>query len=161
MNKMMETVMCLVMGEHFLERFVKEASEIEAPLCEICMKKGFEYIIRGKAPGSLGALKLYLGDAAGNEIPTSSCRNGFTFVAHEDDVNHVWGSIHANGKKASAGKVAITISCIYPDVNKIHDGTHEGSVGENIPGSVPPGTEEHAHRNEILQKISSGEFIYW
>ncbi len=160
MIKILETVMRVLMREHRFGSFEAEVTTTRTPLCEIHVKRGVEYIVRGKTGHHGGTLELYLRTSAGAVIPIFALSGGFTFIADEDGVCRVWGNIRANGTKNARSQAVITVSNLPPPPKRLCRSAGKGTPGAN---SYEPSTLQSGGRvfRVFKERSSSSDLVHW
>jgi hypothetical protein len=95
MNRVWENILCVLMRERPLERMEKEVTKGTGLTFDVFLKKGIEYMVRGKIPKGRGVAKVSLGNADGLTTPVYGDRSGavFTVTPEEDGFYHIWATV--------------------------------------------------------------------
>lgn len=122
MNRVSEFMVRFFMGQRLLHWIEKEATEGETLICDLYLKKGTEYEIRGRIAEDAGEMQLSIRGPMDAPISTFACRRGFAFIAHEEGMYQVWARIRRIRGKELAGRAVITVNQVCPIRNTPFDG---------------------------------------
>lgn len=128
MNRVSEFLVRFFMGQRLLQRIEKEATEGEVPVCDLYLKKGSEYEIRGCLANNAGEMELSIRRIPEIPIRTFTYKRGFGFIAPEDGVYQVWATIRRTGGEQLCGRATITINLCCPLRPRALDGMAMSSL---------------------------------
>lgn len=110
MNRVSEFIVRFFMAQRLLNRIEKEATEGEMLICDLYLKKGAEYEIRGRIAKDAGEMQLSIRSAMNIIVHTFECRRGFSFIAPEDGMYQVWARIRPIPGKELTGRATVTVN---------------------------------------------------
>ncbi len=114
MNRVSEFMVRFFMGQRLLHWIEKQAAEGEMLVCDLYLKKGAEYEIRGRIAKDAGEMQLSIRSAAHAPIRTFAFRRGFGFIAPEEGMYQVWAMIRPIRGKEPAGRAVVTVNQACP-----------------------------------------------
>ncbi len=110
MNRVSEFIVRFFMGQRLLHRIEKQATEGEMLICDLYLKKGVEYEIRGRIAKDAGEMQLFIRSAVHAPIPTFAFKRGFGFIAPEEGMYQVWARIRPIPGKELTGRAVVTVN---------------------------------------------------
>jgi hypothetical protein len=143
------------MGQRLLHWIEKEATEGEMLICDLYLKKGEEYEIRGRITKDAGEMHLSIRSTMDVPIPTFAYKKGFAFIAPEEGMYQVWAGIRSIPGKELAGRAVVTINQTCPVRSAPFDGMQLSLHGEQplskkerAAGTAEPPADEHPEHYE-------------
>jgi hypothetical protein len=102
------------MGQRLLHWIEKQATEGEMLICDLYLKKGAEYEIRGRVSKDAGEMQLSIRSTVNAPIRTFAYKRGFGFIAPEEGMYQVWAGIRPIQGKELAGRAVVTVNQTCP-----------------------------------------------
>jgi hypothetical protein len=118
------------MGQRLLHWIEKQATEGEMLVCDLYLKKGAEYEIRGRISKDAGEMQLSIRSAIDAPIRSFAYRRGFGFIAPEEGMYQVWARIRPIQGKEPSGRAVVTVNQARPVRSVLFDGAPFFSYAE-------------------------------
>jgi hypothetical protein len=117
MSEVFKVIMSLMSREQLLQRFKQEVTDGKAGTIEVFLKKGTEYIVRGRVLKNSGTPLLSCGDVNGFTVPTHYGNgNGkyFSVIPEKDGPHYIRAAVKPAAVDQESATVMVTLSRIFP-----------------------------------------------
>jgi hypothetical protein len=155
MNTIVETLRSFVMREKVLQRFEKEAVTGSETGFDVFLKKGVEYVARGKVAKGKGIVRLSLGDSQDTTVPVYGDAKGtvLSVVPERDGVYRLGARVEATAKNADLLTVGVTLSSVATPSTYMLEPYMAAYY--RIPGLEKTGTADTDRVEELRQSKAS------
>ncbi len=117
MNRVCESIVRFILRERFLQQLEKDVIYGERTAISVFLRKGTEYIVRGRLLDGHGKLSLSLSGADPSATPVYySGDNGtcLSVIPQKDSLYDIWVSLRHAGTEKGFAPVAVMVSSMPP-----------------------------------------------